>query len=266
MNERKGPHVIRFRSIRSLYPLALAEGEGAGTAYEYFAKRLVLRDWLRRLPRVDRLLVAGLPEKYGVSLDFFVLAEDLGVGAVVVVDDRPAALEKLAAGLAAARARGALARLSPELVLTAALDRLDEVTGPFDAAIGSEVVQRLPADGRPRFATRLAALAPRVALFAPNGENPAHTSLSGLAGLELPELRALVARTGDVLAAGYVDIPPFPPGLTRSAAQRAQAESGPLARVAMWALGHYARLERFMPRAWGRGHAHIVYALGERSA
>ena len=33
-------------TVKSLYPLALAEGEGVGTAYEYLAKRLTLSRWL----------------------------------------------------------------------------------------------------------------------------------------------------------------------------------------------------------------------------
>src|SRR5690606_30513282 len=82
---------IPYRSIKALYALALAEDEGVGTAYEYFAKRLVLRPWLRQQPPVRRLLVAGLPEKYGASLDHLLLAEELGATAVVV-DDRPPAL------------------------------------------------------------------------------------------------------------------------------------------------------------------------------
>ncbi len=37
-------------SIKTLYSLALAEGEGVGTAYEYFAKRLILASWLNGKP------------------------------------------------------------------------------------------------------------------------------------------------------------------------------------------------------------------------
>ena len=51
--------------IAELYPYALAEGEGVGTAYEYFAKRRVVGPLLSRLPAHARVLVAGLPEKYG---------------------------------------------------------------------------------------------------------------------------------------------------------------------------------------------------------
>jgi len=96
------------RSISSLYPLALAEGEGLGTAYEYYAKRLVLAQWLAGLPLPRRLLIAGLPEKYGSSLDFFLLAQDLAATEVVVIEDRPAALEKCRQSLAAAQPLGEL--------------------------------------------------------------------------------------------------------------------------------------------------------------
>ncbi|MGB9485744.1 MAG: hypothetical protein WCD04_06500, partial [Terriglobia bacterium] len=100
--------MLPLRSINSLYPLALAEGEGIGTAYEYYAKRLVLARWLASLRPPRRLLIAGLPEKYGSSLDFFLLAQDLAVTEVVVIEDRPWALEKCRRSLAAAQAIGEL--------------------------------------------------------------------------------------------------------------------------------------------------------------
>jgi hypothetical protein len=82
--------------LKSLYQislrLALAEGEGVGTAYEYFAKRLALGRWLKQVGRPVRMLVAGLPQKYGSSLDFLLLAEELGAE-VTVVDERPSALQ-----------------------------------------------------------------------------------------------------------------------------------------------------------------------------
>ena len=74
--------MLPFRTIKSLYPLALAEGEGVGTAYEYFAKRLVLSSWLAKLPTVRRLIIAGLPEKYGSSLDFLLIAQEMGVASL----------------------------------------------------------------------------------------------------------------------------------------------------------------------------------------
>src|SRR5262245_1728914 len=114
------------RSVRSLYPLALAEGEGIGTAYEYFAKRLTLTRWLASLPRPRSVLIAGLPEKYGSSLDFFLLANELGVAKAVIIDDRGPALEKLKQSLARTRAVGELAGLHPRCMQVAAMARCTE--------------------------------------------------------------------------------------------------------------------------------------------
>lgn len=250
-----------FRSIKSLYPLALAEGEGVGTAYEYFAKRLVLTRWLAKLPRVHRLVIAGLPEKYGSSLDFLLLAQEMAVAEVIVVDDRPPALDKVRQSLEAAQALGELTRVQPHFALVAEMAHLVELSAGFDLCLGSEVLQRLERKDRKRYAERLVKLAPALGLFAPNGDNPSHTNLSGLSGLGLTELRALVEPLGIPANVGYVDMPPFPPGLTRSNAQRSQAKSGRLEALAMRTLHQFARLEGHFPFSWRRGHSHIVYAL-----
>jgi hypothetical protein len=249
------------RSISSLYPLALAEGEGIGTAYEYYAKRLVLARWLARVRPPRRLLIAGLPEKYGSSLDFFLLAQDLAVTKVVVIEDRPWALEKCRESLAAARAIGELTRIRPQYVPVTEMGLTDELSGEFDMCLGSEVLQRLEATGRRQYVSSFANLAPVLALFVPNGDNSSHRVISGLSGLSLNELRALVEREGVSATCGYVDMPPFPPGLTRSATQRERAANRKLERFAMRALGYYARLETYFPSRWRRLHSHIAYAF-----
>jgi hypothetical protein len=253
--------MLPFRSIKSLYPLALAEGEGVGTAYEYFAKRLVLTRWLAKLPRVRRLMIAGLPEKYGCSLDFLLLAQEMLVADVIVVDDRQPALDKIRQSLAAAQAMGELTRVQPHYELVAEMAQLVELTAGFDLCLGSEVLQRLQGKDRQHYVERLVKLAPALALFAPNGDNPSHTNLSGLSGLGLTELRALVGPLGIPADLGYVDMPPFPPGLTRSTAQRSRATSGRLEALVMRTLHQFARLEIHFPLEWRRGHAHIVYTL-----
>ena len=253
-----------FRSIKSLYPLALAEGEGVGTAYEYFAKRLVLTRWLSKLERVSRLLIAGLPEKYGTSLDFFLIAQELNAGEIVVVDERRTHLEKIRGSIVAAQAKGELTRIQPRYVLVADMAQLSELTDGFDLCLGSEVLQRLDSARQKQYVERLAKLSPALALFAPNADDPAHTNLSGLAGLTLTQLRTLAEPLGTLAGAGYVDMPPFPPGLTRSAAQRDKASSGLFEAFAMWGLQQYARNEKRLPSKWRRDHAHIVYALVDR--
>lgn len=249
-------------SIRDLYPLALAEGEGVGTAYEYFAKRLALARWLPALPAGGQLLIAGLPEKYGSSLDFLLLAEELGLRPTVV-DERPSALAKLAGSLAAAQSQGLLTGVRPDRIQVAGCAELAEVEGRFELAVSSEVLQRLNHDQRSRYACRLLELAPAVALFAPNAGNASHTGISGLSGLTLAGLRSLfvLSTSHRTASCGYIDMPPFPPGIIRTETQREQATSGRLEAAAMWGLGHYARLERFFPRPLRHRQAHIVYLL-----
>ncbi len=261
--------MLRRYSIQSLYPLALAEGEGMGTAYEYYAKRLALGRWMKGHPRPASILVAGLPEKYGASLDFLLLAGELGA-AITVVDDRPAALTRLNEALVALGG-GPLPLAQPEICALMDLPRLAALDRRFDLAVSSEVLQRLSPGDRVIYVERLRNRADALALFAPNADNPAHTGRSGLAGLHLDELRGLVGTTPDgqprsltrgrLSITGYIDMPPFPPGITRSDAQREQATQGALEGGVMSGLRVYAHGERFLPGALRRRQSHIVYAL-----
>lgn len=248
--------MLKSLSIKSLYVLALAEGEGVGTAYEYFAKRLVLASWLKRQPKPQQMLIAGLPEKYGSSLDFLQVAQELGAQ-VTIVDERPSALEKLQHSLAAAQKEGWLTAVSPQLIALDHLADLSPVNAEFDLCLGSEGLQRLDPADRPDYVRHVQRLSSHAALFAPNGDNMAHTNISGLSGVTLAEMQQL----GGKAATGYIDMPPFPPGITRSDEQREQATSGWLEAMAMWGLGYYARLEHFLPTAVRRKQSHIVYAL-----
>jgi hypothetical protein len=253
-------------SVKDLYALALAEGEGMGTAYEYYVKRMALARYLAYIPKPREILIAGLPERYGASLDFVLLASELGAR-LTVVDDRPQALDRLQSALDSLHlVSGAPVLDPPVAVLLTNLDILS-INGRFDLALSSEVLQRLPSDGRASYVSRLRQLAPALALFAPNAENQAHTTRSGLAGLRIEELRALMgAGERNVTAPqppsiGFIDMPPFPPGITRSAEQREEATQGRFEGFVMWGLGRYAHMERFLPAALRRRESHIVYAL-----
>lgn len=256
--------MISKYSVKALYPLALAEGEGMGTAYEYYVKRKALRPFLAEMPQPEKILIAGLPQKYGASLDFMLLASELGAE-VTVVDDRQQAIDRLRDSLAAvAKLAGAPAIRPPAALVVADLDSLSTIGGSFDLALSSEVLQRLSRESRELYAGRLRQLAGAIAMFCPNADNEAHNSRSGLAGLELNEIRALAEegrKSGDRIASGYIDMPPFPPGITRTAEQREDATSGGFEGLVMWGLQRYAHVERFLPISLRRRHAHIVYAL-----
>jgi hypothetical protein len=257
--------MLTTHSIRALYALALAEGEGVGTAYEYYVKRLVLGRWLGAW-RPQRILVAGLPEKYGVSLDFLLLAADWGAD-VTVVDDRQPALDKLGDALQQVKTQNdSLTLAEPDCRLVSDMGSLDHLAEQRDLWVSSEVVQRLTDEMWLRYCRAALQKVERVALFAPNAENAAHTNLSGLQGLALRQLEGVVTAANENnrlnWRSGYMDMPPFPPGMARSESQRQRASTGTAERVAMWGLGSYAHLERFFPPGLRRRKAHIVYALG----
>lgn len=243
-------------SIKDLYALALAEGEGMGTAYEYYAKRRALEPWLARRPRPQSILIAGLPQRYGLSLDFLLLASELGA-TVTILDERPAVFERLLAARENLLREGLFSLAEPQTMHVSALTALPTDDAPFDLVLSSEVLQRLTPPERQHYATAALAAGP-TALFAPNADNPAHTNRSGLAGLHLVELRALA---GGQSINGYIDMPPFPPGITRSDEQREQATTGAFEQFVMWGLGEYARREHWVPGRLRRTQSHIVYAL-----
>jgi hypothetical protein len=244
-------------TVRDLYPLALAEGEGMGTAYEYVAKRLRLARWLAGQQPPRSVLIAGLPERYGLSLDFLLLAAEWDA-AVTVVDERPDRLSRLEDVVGRVKTPDGRPLPRPAIVAGPPDAPGKTLTG-YDLALSSEVLQRLEPPARARYVARLRDSAGRLVLFTPNADNPAHTTRSGLSGLSLAELQRLVA--GGEAQAGYVDMPPFPPGITRSDEQREQATQGRFEAAVMWGLGGYARMERSLPLALRRRQSHIVYAF-----
>jgi hypothetical protein len=240
--------------IAELYPYALAEGEGVGTAYEYVAKVRFVRALTRRLRSGSRLLVAGLPERYGTSLDFALLAHASGAE-LVVVDERDEAIGRARGAVDAVQRAGRLTGLRATYHRVESLQRLGDV-GANDAVLSCEVLQRVPDSDRPAFAATVRGLAPDGAVFVPNGDNRSHVKLSGLSGVSLRELRSLFEGSGGRF--DYVDMPPFPPGITRSPDQRARAASGWAEGIAMRGLDAYCAAERLVPAAIKRHLAHIV--------
>jgi hypothetical protein len=243
-------------SIKELYAYALVEGEGVGTAYEYFAKRRVMRPVLERLRPGEDVLIAGLPEKYGTSLDFVLAAHERGC-ACVVVDDRPHAIEKAKGAVAAAQAAGRLARAHVRYETIDTMADVARVPGAA-AVLSCEVLQRLSASAQRDFARALRAAAPAGVVFVPNSENGSHLKISGLGGFSRAGLSEVM--NGARADVGFTDMPPFPPGITRSEDQRARASSGTLEAIAMYGLEWYCRAERAVPAAVKRRLAHIVWA------
>jgi hypothetical protein len=245
----------------------LVEGEGLGTAYEYHVKLRKLQRFINSMDRPRRILIAGLPERYGLSMDFLLIGQLLGAE-TLVVDDRREVLERAQrifeilrmkeyfhAGRVAFSGLSSISELRSQQLMG----------GGFDLALSSEVLQRLGGEIGP-YLSQLADLAKSYALFAPNQDNRSHAKVSGLRGVSLEELIGHCSRVNSgvqIYERGYIDMPPFPPGLSRSQETRERASRSRFEAIVMRGLEIAGRCENFWPTMIKRKRAHIVYVLGK---
>lgn len=249
-------------SVAKLYPIALLEGEGMGTAYEYSAKLKLLQRVVTAIGVPQRLVIAGLPEDYGVDLDFALLAAQYGCQAVVA-DDRPALLEAFAQSLKSPPLDALADPASFEMHHLERLARpVHAGVEPFDLWLSTSAIQRLNGEELAEYLELLGEKSRHAVILVPNKANKEHLSVSGLDGFFLPDLIAHCRRAGlAVLEAGYLDVAPFPPGLQRSAEAKEKAASSPLERFLMNCLEWWIRGERLMPRFLKRRFGHIAYVF-----
>lgn len=251
--------------IKSLYAINLLEGEGVGTAYEYYAKSKKLKRFLHAIGRPKRILIAGLPERYGLSMDFFLMGDRLGAE-MVVIDERQNALERAGNVIGTLRSGGRFHNtkirfLKADPVLK--LGAKEFADQKFDLALSSEVYQRLDGD-QAKYISNLKHLARNIAIFAPNRGNRSHVRLSGLRSVGLEDLLENFREGGSggtIFDYGYVDMPPFPPGLTRSQGKREQAAESRIEAFLMKGLESYSLLEDIIPLFIKEKMAHIVYLM-----
>ncbi|MFQ5647204.1 MAG: hypothetical protein ACE5GM_09760 [bacterium] len=246
-----------IQSFMTYYTIALAEHEGAGTAYEYFMKAKVITRFLRSKSGSPKtVLIAGLPEKYGFSFDFVLLSQLLGAE-LKVIDDRQERLDEFQNIYQKLTEAGNIQ--SPPLKR----EKVDDLTEfssaeKADLAISCEVVQRL--ENQSGYFQSVSGCAGELILFAPNAENSSHAGQSGLRTIALKQMRDLLSQTGrSVGDSGYIDMPPFPPGISRSEDQREKAQTGFVERFAFQVFLVWGNSERFFPRSIREKNSHIVY-------
>jgi hypothetical protein len=253
---------LRSESIRSLYALNLLEGEGLGTSYEYYVKFRKLEKFVRTVRPLNKILIAGLPEKYGLSLDFFLLGRILSAD-IMVIDERADKIEEVQRVLEVLKHsknwRDCNVTFLQVEDLSDAL-RSDLLDNHHDLALSCEVLQRL-GESRSEYVSGLKKVSSNFSLFVPNQTNQAHTQISGLKGIRLKELIDLLQREQGIQISdhGYIDMPPFPPGISRSKEERDRASKSLTGKILMKGLEIYSRMEKMFPRRFKEKKAHIVF-------
>lgn len=248
--------------MADFYPLALLEGEGMGTAYEYSAKLKLLQRVVAEIGPPQRLVIGGLPEDYGVDLDLALLAARYGCQAFVT-DDRQPVLETFAGALKSPPLAGLVDPSRFEMRHLKTLARpVRSGDAPFDLWVTTSAIQRLSEGELAEYLAQVREKSRHAVLLVPNKSNKEHLSLSGLDGFFLADLVALCHKAGlTVRESGYLDVAPFPPGLQRSAEAKEKAASSPIERFLMRALEWWVRGERVMPRFIKRRFGHIAYVF-----
>ncbi len=242
------------KALKRLFDLTIASGGGYGTAYEYVVKYNRIKKWTVRNDLKD-ILIPGLPERYGYSLDFMSVCPT--TTRVNVVESNRERLEQ-------ARLLGETGLKDRNInFFNQDLRVFAESRGKgkkFDAAFSCEVVQRLSADGAVDYIRLLRRMSKRVFIFVPNSDNQGHSRLTGLKGLTVSELEGMMRAAGaDPQSSGYLDIPPWPPGAGISAQTSWRIKKAYL--PILKAFGIFSVLENFYPGFICRDFAHLIYSI-----
>ena len=251
-------------SFRNAYKLALAEGEGLGTAYEYVVKQRIIKKAINKLGFPKNVLIAGLPEKYGFSLDFIYFFDAIGAR-LVIVDEREKKLDEFNNILYWLKSQELFVNCK---LSTLRLDiiNLHNLNKVFDFAISCEVIQRLNKTDRIIYLKNLYSLAKNLILFAPNAKNVAHAKISKLNTLYLNEIVNLCSKVNYMpVDYGYIDTPPFPPGLKWSNSRSKKRKvNSIILKVLFKFLNTWAIMEKYIPKIILKNRSHMIYFVGKR--
>lgn len=246
------------------YKLALLEGEGLGTAYEYFVKLMLLNKYFKK-NKIKNVLIYGLPEKYGFSLDFIYFCYKNNLN-VFLFEKRGDKIKKF---------KEILSKLNKKIIVNN-LKIIKKIDKKYDLVLSCEVLQVLKENELKEYVNNIQKYSKRALIFVPNKSNKSHIKFSRLNGFTLKELNFLF---NNVKKLGYIDVPPFPPGikkeekikniflivnkvahtlLTRELFLRKQ-------KFLVKTLEFFAYVERFIPLIIKKYTAHINYVLIENN-
>ena len=220
-----------------LYGLALEEKEGLGTAYEYYVKLKLLKRVLGKI-KIKSVLIYGLPEKYGYSLDFFFFCKKNNIQCYVY-DKRDEKIRELI---------DILKQL--EVFEGFTINVVNKIDKVYDLVLSCEAMQYLNEKGIKLYINNIKRYSRKTIIFVPNKDNKNHGTLSGLKSFRLEELDSLFPKKTE---SGYIDMPPFKPGVK----MKKKMKNNYLVNL----LVLFAYLERLIPKSIKKGKAHICYIL-----
>lgn len=204
---------VQDLNISNLYEIAALEREGWGTAYEYYSKLPYLNKSFENEKNID-VMVLGLPEKYGYSMDFILYCYLNIVKRIIVFDERKEKIDNFSKLLTSFNKNiSKYIGIIPdtEILKTNSWNELKNYN--VDITLSCEVFQRLDNTSKDMFIDFIRNNTRKYLVFVPNGNDIAHKNVSTLKTLSIDELTGIFRDT-EITNFGYVDCPPNPPGIT----------------------------------------------------
>lgn len=241
-----------FRNIR------IAEKEGLGTLYEYISKLRVYNALVSK--KFKKVLLLGLPEKYGSSLAVLIFFPSAKFTVVDPRKERLVDFEDFTKHI--------ISNVSVKLVKSDIVDYCAKKN--FDLIINTEVIQQFRGKELIKLVSTIYRLASGyVVLFIPNRDCYAHPKISGLQAYSLEYFENYIKQNSnfEIISKGYVDIPPWPAGfiLPNGKANRFSGlftEVFRFIRIALvFPIPFLVILERFYPVYFKKRQAHMIYLI-----
>lgn len=239
--------------------LALAENEGLGTWYEYLVKIRVFQRMKKK--KIKTILLLGLPEKYGLSLDILALGDKMRL---TIVDPRAEKLRlfrELSQGLVSdiKMVKSKVLKFTPE--------------EKFDLVTNTEVAQEFKGKDLEKLFNKFDQLTAKYALvFIPNKDSYAHPRISGLNSYSLGFIRRFIQKNTnfEILDSDFIDIPPWPAGLSFQSTVRGTNNKEVsflttlLNKLARYVIPFLVKIEKLYPLFFKKRQAHMIYFLLEK--
>lgn len=189
---------------KKLLELTYAEYEGIGTWYEYLAKYRIFKRL--KLGNAKKILLAGLPQEYGVAADILLFA--MHGFEITVIDDR---VEKLKEFKRIAEEFSVNEKI--KLVCSKKMKKFPFEDNSFDLVTDTEAIQR--AGNYKEMIKEMERVSNKhVILFVPNAYYYSHYIITKIKTFKLREIAKLCSLK--IISKGYVDRPPWPAGVAVS--------------------------------------------------
>ena len=186
---------------KKLLELTFKEWEGIGTWYEYLAKDKIFKE----LKDIKTVLVAGLPQEYGVSTDMLLFAEK---SKLTVIDDRK---HKLNQFKKIAKSFGVASNV--RIVYCKNLSKYPFKDDSFDLVSNTEAIQRVK-NFRYMIKEMERVSKKHIILFIPNAYYYSHYIITKIKTFKMKKL--VKACNYPIIEKDYLDSPPWPAGIAVS--------------------------------------------------